>query len=210
MEPKPTLRALLNAIAVGDFTGVNRLLETSPDLAGEAYTGGATTRDASANFLTAIRHYVYDGDTALHIAAAAHRPEVVVQLIGLGSDVEARNRRGAGPLHYAADSRPGASAWNPEAQAQTILVLAKAGANLNAKDKSGVAPIHRAVRSRGAAAVTALLECGADPKLKNGSGSTPADLAAQNTGKSGSGSEEAKTEQRAIIALLARHGAGRT
>ncbi len=41
----------------------------------------------------------------------------------------------------------------------------------------------------------------------NKSGSTPLHLAVQNTGKSGSGSSPAKTEQRRIITLLLDHGA---
>ena len=88
-----------------------------------------------------------------------------------------------------------------------ITYLIEAGADPNAKDNSGVAPIHRAVRTRSSNAVRALIETGADPRLKNRSGSTPLHLAVQNTGKSGSGSDTAKDEQRRIIALLLGHGA---
>jgi ankyrin repeat protein len=41
----------------------------------------------------------------------------------------------------------------------------------------------------------------------NKSGSTPLHLAIQNTGKSGSGSDAAKDEQRRIISSLLEHGA---
>ena len=44
----------------------------------------------------------------------------------------------------------------------------------------------------------------------NGSGSTPLHLAVQNTGKSNSGSEVAKGEQRRIIAVLLEHGGAPT
>ena len=44
----------------------------------------------------------------------------------------------------------------------------------------------------------------------NKSGSTPLHLAVQNTGKSNSGSDAAKEEQRRIIALLLEHGASPT
>jgi ankyrin repeat protein len=74
-------------------------------------------------------------------------------------------------------------------------------------DKSGVAPLHRAVRNRCSGAVRALIAQGADPRLMNKSGSTPLHLAVQNTGKSNSGSDAAKKEQRRIIALLLDHGA---
>jgi hypothetical protein len=41
----------------------------------------------------------------------------------------------------------------------------------------------------------------------NKSGSTPLHLAVQNTGKSNSGTDAAKDEQRRIIAVLLEHGA---
>jgi ankyrin repeat protein len=44
----------------------------------------------------------------------------------------------------------------------------------------------------------------------NKSGSTPLHLAVQNTGKSNSGSDTAKEEQRRIIVLLLEHGASPT
>jgi len=74
-------------------------------------------------------------------------------------------------------------------------------------DKSGVAALHRAVRNRSSDAVSTLIENGADPRLMNKSGSTPLHLAVQNTGKSHSGSDTAKDEQRRIIALLLEYGA---
>ena len=88
-----------------------------------------------------------------------------------------------------------------------IAYLIEAGADPDAMDKSGVAPLHRAVRTRSSDAVSALIEHGANPRLMNKSGSTPLHLAVQNTGKSNSGSDAAKEEQRRIIALLLEHGA---
>jgi hypothetical protein len=44
----------------------------------------------------------------------------------------------------------------------------------------------------------------------NGSGSTPLHLAVQNTGKSNSGSDVAKEEQRRIIAMVLEYGASPT
>ena len=73
-----------------------------------------------------------------------------------------------------------------------------------------MAPLHRAVRNRCSAAVSALIENGADPRLTNKSGSTPLHLAVQNTGQSNSGSDAAKDEQGRVIALLLRHGASPT
>jgi ankyrin repeat protein len=66
------------------------------------------------------------------------------------------------------------------------------------------------VRTRSSKAVDALIENGANPLLMNKSGSTPLHLAVQNTGRSDSGSDSAKVEQRRIIALLLEHGASPT
>jgi Ankyrin repeats (3 copies) len=204
------LLALFGAIASGDDLDIARQLDASRDLASSPIQIGATRQDAETYFLVAIRHYVYAGDTALHIAAAAHQRDLVELLIGSGADVRARNRRGAEPLHYAADGSPGAEHWDPVAQREVIAYLIAAGADPNAFDKSGVAPLHRAVRTRCSAAVGALIENGADPRLMNKSGSTPLHLAVQNTGRSDSGSEAAKDEQGRIVAVLLGHGASPT
>jgi hypothetical protein len=110
-------------------------------------------------------------------------------------------------LHYAADGQPASKRWDPIAQAGMIRCLIKSGANPNCVDQSGVAPLHRAIRTRCAAAVLALLEGGADPKKSNKNGSTPMILATLNTGRSGSGTPENKTQQREILQILLQWGA---
>jgi len=201
------LLALLTAIASPGRGDIAQRLESSPGLVTRPVRSGATRRNPERYFLTAIHHHVYAGDTALHIAAAAHRRGTAELLVGRGADVRARNRRGAEPLHYAADGRPGATSWDPVAQRDVITYLCEAGADANALDKSGVAPLHRAVRTRSAEGVVALILNGADPGLMNRSGSTPLHLAVQSTGKSNSGSDAAKAEQARIIATLLEHGA---
>jgi len=204
------LLALFAAIASRDDVGVTRMLEQTPGLATHPLRGGATRQDPSSYFLIPVRHHVYTGDTALHIAATAYHRELAETLVAQGAAVRARNRRGAEPLHYAADGRPGADYFDPDAQREVISYLIAAGADPDAIDKSGVAPLHRAVRTRSSAAVSALIESGADPLLMNKSGSTPLHLAVQNTGKSNSGSQAAKEEQHRIIVLLLGHGASGT
>jgi hypothetical protein len=76
-------------------------------------------------------------------------------------------------------------------------------------DKSGVMPLHRAVRTRCTAAVKVLLESGADIRCKNKNGSTPMQIAARTTGRSGSGSPEAKAQQAQIVCLLEQYGSSR-
>jgi ankyrin repeat protein len=193
--------ALMRSIARGDAAAADTIA-ASPDLTRRALTGGATRDDAASWYLSEIGHYVYAGDTLLHVAAAAYRANLVRLLVARGAPVAAKNRRGAEPLHYAADGGPNRSTWNPLAQAATVTCLIEAGANPSALDKSGVAPLHRAVRSRCTAAVRALLSSGANPNLANKSGSTPLELATLTTGKGGSGSPEARREQAEILCLL--------
>ena len=45
---------------------------------------GATRQQANAYFFAAIQHYASAGDTALHLAAAAHDCEVAERLLGCG------------------------------------------------------------------------------------------------------------------------------
>ena len=97
------LMKLLRAIAAGDAAAV-RLIDASPKLATAGVASGAEC------FLDAVRHQVYAGDTALHVAAAAHRRDVAQALIARGAAIGALNRRGATPLHYAADGSPGCRA----------------------------------------------------------------------------------------------------
>jgi hypothetical protein len=205
MTDDAALRRLMKAIASADGAAVLGLLTASPALARATLKEGATRAAATDDFLTEIKHYVYTGDTALHVAAAAHRPEIARELISLGADVAARNR-GATPLHYAADGIPGSPRWNPVSQSATVALLIASGADPNAIDQNGVTPLHRAVRTRCAAAASALLDGGADALRKNGNGSTPMILATRQTGRGGSGSPEAKTQQAKIIRLLERYG----
>jgi len=193
----------IRLVIAGDTDGVSRRLSAAPALATTASPIGATRQQTTALFFTAIAHYLYAGDTALHMAAAASSRPMAELLMTHGADCRVRNRRGAEPLHYAADG----GQREPRAQAGVIQYLISMGAEPNAVDKTGVAPLHRAVRTRSVAAVKALLDGGADLRKPNKSGSTPLHLAVQNTGKSGSGSDEARRQQAAIIKLLLARGA---
>ena len=190
----------------GDIDQVSARLAASPALATAASEVGATRQEASTFFFADIAHYLYAGDTALHMAAAAFRRRVAELLVGHGADCRAKNRRGAEPLHYAAD----ANRWDPTAQAEMIQYLVAIGADPNAVDSAGVAPLHRAVRTRSLPAVRALLDGGANPRQPNHSGSTPLHLAVQTTGRGGSGSPHARQQQAGIVSLLLERGAKAT
>jgi hypothetical protein len=200
------LAQLLRAIAAGDRAHVSSLLTRLPGLATASTPVGASREAFTEHFLVEIQHYVYAGDTALHIAAASYQADIAKELVAKGANLRARNRMGAEPLHYASDGSPDSTYWNPAAQAATIDYLLRAGSDANAADKRGVTPLHRAIRTRCAAAVRALLAHGADPRRTNGNGSTPLELAVRTTGRGGSGGAAAKEQQAEIIRLLAEHG----
>jgi ankyrin repeat protein len=194
---------LLRAVISGDEAVVAQMLAANPGLATAHVDEGATRQNAAEFFFEEIAHYVLAGDTALHMAAAAFESRIAKLLVRGGAMCRARNRRGAEPLHYAADT----NRWRPAAQQATIAYLLSAGADPDALDKSGVSPLHRAVRTRSSVAVRALLAGGADIHLKNKSGSTPLHLAVQDTGRGGSGSPRNRSEQAKIISILVEAGA---
>ena len=186
----------LVAIAGLDYVAAVELLNVSPSL--------ATAKLARADefFLAERLAEVYEGDTALHAAAFSYDRELARELITRGADIRAKNRRGAEPLHAAVIGVPGTASWNPTRQCVVIAYLIEAGADPDAAAAGGVTPLHRAVRNRCSAAVDALLRAGADPRLRNDGGSTASDLAHWTTGRGGTGSAEAKAEQKIILELL--------
>lgn len=217
---KPDDSALLQLIRLivdDDFGRVVALINSSPGLLRQSLTTGVTRKTANQFYIPKIAHYLIEGDTPLHAAAAGYRTRIVSFILKNDADVRARDRLGAEPLHYASDGGPNLHSWDTKRQAETIRLLVKAGADLDAVNKLGVAPLHRAVRQRCLNAVTTLVNLDADVMLRNGSGSTPLHLAVQNTGKGGSGSLEAKELQGKIILFLldggvidARDGRGKT
>jgi hypothetical protein len=188
-----SIEAMLKAIVDDDRPRVRKLLNSEPRLA-------SCLIDEARLIESKIVHWIYTGDTALHLAAAGHRVEIVELLLAAGADPNSTaNHRQSGPLHYAADGCVSGPDWNANRQVKTIQCLLDAGAGINAQDKNGAAPLHRAVRTRCAAAMKCLLEGGADARLRNKSGSTPFHLAVQDTGRGGAGAEAARAQQRQII-----------
>jgi hypothetical protein len=198
--------ALVKAILNGDAKQAAAMVAASPGLATAGFQTGATRASAKPHFLAQISRYIYAGDTALHIAAAAYESKIAELLIGAGTDVRAKNRFGYQPIHSAAAGSPRSNYWNPGRQAATIRALIKSGADPNATDKREVTPLHIAVRTRCALAVQTLLDCGADPARKNKNGSDAMVLAIYTTGRGGSGLPEAKREQQQIMQLLSGSG----
>ena len=190
------MNKILTAIVEDDRSAVEELLK--------ADRGLATRLTSTAKLYNSkIFHWIYVGDTALHLAAAGYRVEMVRLLLAAGADPNAaKNHRGSSPLHYAADGFITGPAWDAKRQVDTIQQLLRQGANLHLQDKNGATPLHRAVRTRCAAAVRLLLQAGADPTMRNHPGSTPFHLAVQNTGRGGSGAAVAVSAQRQIIEVF--------
>ncbi|MDA9436594.1 hypothetical protein XH88_33330 [Bradyrhizobium sp. CCBAU 51627] len=58
---------LVEVIVSGDNETAISLLDASPHLATECAARGAVRQAAKENFFESIRHYIYEGDTALHM-----------------------------------------------------------------------------------------------------------------------------------------------
>ena len=181
------MNMMLTAIVEDDRSAVEELLKAD---------SGMATRLISKPRLydSKILHWIYAGDTALHLAACGYRVEIVRLLLAAGADPNAaKNHRQSTPLHYAADGFIGGAGWDPKRQMETIGLLLCNGAKIHLQDKNGATALHRAVRTRCAAAVRFLLQAGGDPTTRNKPGSTPFHLAVQNTGRGGTGAAAAVT-----------------
>src|SRR5262245_33632770 len=132
--------ALLKAILDDDRAKVKRLLQKDACLA-------TRLMEEAKLYKSKIFHWMYIGDTPLHLAAAGYRTKIVELLLDAGADPNATtNHRQSGPLHYAADGYITGPVWDAKKQVQTIRILLDAGADVNRQDKNGAAPLHRAVR----------------------------------------------------------------
>jgi hypothetical protein len=184
---------MFTAILDDDASAVKTLLRADPELATRLVQKPKLYRSS-------IFHWIYVGDTALHLAAAGYRVAVVRLLLQAGADPNAaKNMRKSSPLHYAADGFVTGPVWDEKKQVETLRCLLDGGANIHLQDMNGATPLHRAVRTRCAAAVRFLLQAGGDPRMRNKPGSTAFHLAVQNTGRGGSGAPAAISAQREII-----------
>ncbi len=132
----PKLAALIAAVAFGAaFDGRRNCIAASPDL--------LKARDPA-------------GSTLLHHAAGFGTLETMTWLLDAGADVNAKNRRGSTPLH-----------WAIHDEAKVRLLLAR-GAAVNAKQVEGRTPLYLAASlGNGHGILRLLLDHGADPNLAN-------------------------------------------
>ncbi len=113
-------QSLVEAILGDDRDRVKELLKQDAALA----TASAT----DARFESRIAHWIYAGDTALHVAAAGYRVEIARMLLAAGADSgAAKNHRSSQPLHYAADGYLESASWDAKRQVRMIETSAQSG-----------------------------------------------------------------------------------
>src|SRR5262245_5944688 len=111
------MKRLIAAIVEDDASAVRKLLQADPALATCLIQKPKLHRSG-------IFHWIYVGDTLLHLAAAGYRVEIVRLLLAAGADPNAaKNHRKSTPLHYAADGFITGPAWDEKRQVETIRCL---------------------------------------------------------------------------------------
>ena len=113
-----------------------------------------------------------DNCSLLHFAAQGGCLEVVRKLLSAGADVNAKDKEGLTPLHYAA------SADEDENHSECVLkLLLESGASVGAKDNCDRTPLHYAAVGDCLDHVHLLVAAGADKKARDNEGFTPYDYA---------------------------------
>ena len=126
-------------------------------------------------------------------AAKQGNLEAVKQHLADGADVNAKDKYGLTPLHYAA--------W--QGRNEIVELLTANGADVNAKDVDGGTPLHEAASDGRKEVVELLIDNGADVNVKDDRGMTPLDWA---EGVSRRDLPEVKASKKGIADLLRKHG----
>lgn len=137
----------------------------------------------------------FQGVTALHVAAFLCQESVVTQLLARGARVNAKDRDGFTPLHYASCA--------PAARR-----LLEGRASVRETSATGLTPLHLAVDRE---VVRLLIARGADVRARDRCGNTPLHLAAYfglrftpRVGATPSAETDASVEQPAWVRVLVR------
>lgn len=169
----PAVAALAEAVADGDTVRI-RALAPSADLGARGDKQVTLLQWALLNQrLDSLKALLdagadpwqpgVDGDTVVHMAAAANDASYLAELLARGVDANVRNpESGAGPLR---------SALMGEREVQFRALLA-AGADPNLADRVGNTPLHIAGQINDPERALDLLKAGADANARNAQGVT--------------------------------------
>lgn len=138
------------------------------------------------------------GATPLHTAACHGKADCVRVLLGLGAEVDARDRCGRSALFQA-------GRWAGQSGLEVMRELLHAGAKVRTSSDDGDTPLHVACRYGRADAVRLLLRHDADERTRCDLGKTPEDVARQAEKRGDFSADEA----REIYAALETAPAGR-
>lgn len=130
-----------------------------------------------------------DGSTALMVAARERFDldgvnPIILRLIVDGADVNAKDTKGASPLHYASSWPIIDFSWEgqEDAYARTLSCLVANKAIIEAKDNDGMTPLLYAVKSGHKESFDALVKLGADPRAVDRLGRTAYTFVAESEG----------------------------
>src|SRR5262249_11224825 len=133
---------------------VAQLLRISPDL--------SQARVGQDHLVETIPHWLYVGDTPLHLAAAALRTGAAKLLLESGANAHAAIGRGRSWLSSASETRRNSGVtFDPAQHGEVIELAVQHGAIAEQVDDAGASALHRAVRARSPPAVRQLLKAGA-------------------------------------------------
>ncbi len=118
--------------------------------------------------------------TLLHWAAANGECITADFLLSNKADVNARNKQGETPLHWAISS--GSSPLRNRLEVIKVLLAHRADINAKAIENNLATPLHRALYLDESEIVTLLLDKKADPNAKDNDGATPLQVAIERTG----------------------------
>src|ERR1051326_6607590 len=122
------MNKLIAAILEDDPRAVKALLKAEVGLA-------TSLINKPRLYRSKIFHWIYAGDTALHLAAAGYRVKIARLLLKAGADPNAAtNHRKSTPLHYAADGFITGPVWGADKQVKMIDCLLRSGADLHLQD----------------------------------------------------------------------------
>lgn len=133
----------------------------------------AEKRYDDVDFLLSLKANVHArheyGDSAIHMASQLNHPELVVQLVNCGANVDAWSRIRMTPLM-------GAIIHGQDRLVDTLLRI---GASVHIHNKHGVTPLYLAVNHNHVACVIMLLTHGADPYVRYEGLSSPVERAVE-------------------------------